>query len=506
MISWILTLLFIFSLSFLYKYIISPYRLVLFYSRQGFKPKFYPFTGYLHFLKDSYKQHKDMLYIQTQFARTHPSSRGMVINNKDYVILWLFDMKLKRSFYLNNDKYIKRKSGTNQLMMEVIGEENLLLSEFDEWKRRRKIISKAFNFEFIKSLNPLIIDTCNTVFHEIINDKKLNQVNIMNLFQEITGRSFVNSFFGEEMSGLTFEGELMTTALNNLVTKCVMRAYEMLSFIFGGNVARKLRLTKEQRELHQKILRFKEKIGNMIKSKHVLYLSNELPKNNLLYIFFQQNPDINSSLQDLIHEYIMLYVAGTDTTGHWIAHALHLLLKHPAAKEKLLAEIKETPNLEDEKIDWETLHKMPYLNAILKETLRLKPPVADIGQRLVIKDFKLEDIWVKKGTVLQNGFYMNAFDPKYFEEPDKFYPERWMKGGKNEKLEDEEPYLFVPFSAGNRNCIGQHLARFEAMIALVKFMRKFDFEWKNETYEEKWMLRFLYETRDPVVLNLKVKA
>ena len=73
---------------------------------------------------------------------------------------------------MNNVKYIKRHSGPTQLMKEVVGDENILLSEFDKWKKRRKIISKAFNFDFVKSLNPYIISTHNKVFNEMIDEKR----------------------------------------------------------------------------------------------------------------------------------------------------------------------------------------------------------------------------------------------------------------------------------------------------------------------------------------------
>lgn len=447
-----------------------------------------------------------MTYMQSHFARNYQNSKGMVFNTKDYVVIILYDLKLKKAFYLNNDKYIKRKSGPSLFTQEVIGDQNLLFSEHEEWKKRRRIISKAFNFEFVKSLGPFVVSTSNNVFQEIIDQNKLEAVNIMNLFQEITGRSFVTSFFGEEMSGMKFEGENMTTALNNLLNKHIIQGYQMFSFIFGGEFARKLRITQSQMDLHQKNLRFKEAIGILIKAKHDLYMKKELPKNNLLSMFFEQNPDLNSQLQDLIHEYITLYVAGTDTTGHLVAHMVLMILNNPETKIKLLEEIEKTPNLEDDKMSWDAVSKMPYLHSFMKETLRFKSAVNEIGQRVATTDFKMDDVLVKKGTVIMSGMNINIYDPKSFEEPDKFIPERWMKGGKNAALEEEEPYLFIPFSAGNRNCIGQHLAKFEAMVVLVKFLKKFDFKWKNENYKESWVLRFLYEPKEPIILTLKLRS
>ena len=391
-------------------------------------------------------------------------------------------------------------------MQEVMGDENLLFSEHEQWKNRRKIISKAFNFDFIRSLGPVIVTTSSAVFQEVITKGDLNSVNIMKVFQEITGRTFVDSFFGEDMSQMQFEGENMTSALNNILLKHAIQGFQMFSFIFGSLFARKHQFTQEQKDLHQKKLRFKEKIGCLIKSKHNLYLKKELPQNNLLSILFDETPEMTqSALEDLIHEYITLYMTGTDTTGHLLAHMVLMILNHPETKAKLLDEIEKTPGLEDDKISWDIVSKMPYLYAFMKETLRMKSGVPDIQQRVVIKDFKMEDVLVKKGTVICSGLNVNTYDPKFFEEADKFMPERWMKGGKNEKSEDSEPFLFNPFSAGNRNCIGQHLAKFEALVILVKFLKKFDFKWKNDNYNEIWMIRVLYEPKEQLILSLKLK-
>lgn len=507
MLEWLLAALIILITWLVWIYILNPYRLVQYYAKQGFTPYFYPYKGNLHFMQHDLKNFKNIYAMHQNFAREHPNSKGIVVNVKDYVIVTIFDLKMKKAYYLNNEKYIKRDSGVTLMLKEVIGDRNILVTEGDEWKSRRKLISKAFTFDFVKSLGPFIVLTTNVVFDETYSKKKNNEVNIMGMFQEITGRTFVNSFFGQDMSGIEFEGQTMTAALNDLLFQYIPLGFQTFSFVFGGKCNRRFRHTKFRRNLHLKKLRFKKEIGKLIKNKHELYLKGELPKNNLLHIFFQENPNLSEPyFTDLIHEYIMLYVAGTDTTGHLLTHMLLMMLKNPETKDKILEEIEKTPNLDDEHYAWETVQKMTYLYAFMKETLRLKPSVADTAQRLVIKDFMLGDVHVKKGTVLLNGYLSSCYDPRFFENPDKFIPERWMEGGKNYKTEDEEPFLFIPFSAGNRNCIGQHLAKFEALVIFIKFLKRFDFEWANkEKYDEQWVQRFLYETKDPLKIKLKEK-
>ena len=80
---------------------------------------------------------------------------------------------------------------------------------------------------------------------------------------------------------------------------------------------------------------------------------------------------------------------------------------------------------------------------------------------------------------------MNQYKPEYFEKPYDFIPERWLK---NEPL---PPYVFIPFSAGQRNCIGQYLAKIQAKILISKVLQKYTFKAK---YPIKMAYGFAYAT------------
>ena len=88
------------------------------------------------------------------------------------------------------------------------------------------------------------------------------------------------------------------------------------------------------------------------------------------------------------------------------------------------------------------------LTRIIKETLRIHSPVPDPFSRVSLEDHNIFDIKIKKGELVNVSFYSQMINPKNFENPLQFNPDRWI----NCKLDD--PYLFIPFSAGSRNCIG----------------------------------------------------
>jgi len=143
---------------------------------------------------------------------------------------------------------------------------------------------------------------------------------------------------------------------------------------------------------------------------------------------------------------------------------------------------------------------MDYLTSAVKETLRIATPVPWILMRDSLEDHSVGDIKIKKGTLVKCEFFPSFYSTKYFEDPEEFKPERWMDA--QNKI---DPYAFIPFSAGSRNCIGQHLAILEAKIIISEFLEKFDYK-LTEGYQMRTGLRFLYEPLDPLKLILTPKV
>lgn len=154
---------------------------------------------------------------------------------------------------------------------------------------------------------------------------------------------------------------------------------------------------------------------------------------------------------------------------------LYQLAQHPEMLAKLREEIRDIYDKESTP-SMDALNKMNYLSALFKETLRLYNPVGiGAGFRTANKDHKLGNIEVKKGTMVGASFVHNDFDPQYFEDPQGYNPQRWI-----DTPNMSDPYIFTPFWAGPRNCIGQHLALMEAKIIICEFVKKFDFEMKPD--------------------------
>ncbi len=168
--------------------------------------------------------------------------------------------------------------------------------------------------------------------------------------------------------------------------------------------------------------------------------------------------------RQLRDEAFTLFVAGHDTTALTLTWGLYLLARHPDAARALEQELDivlagRVPTAED-------LPRLRYTDMVIREVMRLYPSAYTIG-RQAIDPCELDGYRVPAGgTVLMSQWAVHR-DPRWFDEPERFLPERWADG-----LERRLPkFAYFPFGGGPRVCIGNHFAMMEATLALATLLR-----------------------------------
>jgi cytochrome P450 len=96
-----------------------------------------------------------------------------------------------------------------------------------------------------------------------------------------------------------------------------------------------------------------------------------------------------------------------------------------------------------------------------------------------------------------------GFNSKSFKKPQEFRPERWIN---EDEVNQIHPYCDVQFSAGPRNCIGQHVARLEAKLILLHWIHNFDFKLSDPKYQRKMTIRFLVEPEEPMLISISKRS
>ena len=166
-------------------------------------------------------------------------------------------------------------------------------------------------------------------------------------------------------------------------------------------------------------------------------------------------------------EALTLFLAGHETTAIALTWTWWLLSRNPEAEERLHAELDEA--LSDRSPSVEDLPNLPYTQAVISESIRLRPPAWAIG-RTATEEHRVEGYAIGAGSVVVVSPWLLHHDPRWWPEPQAFRPERWLR-----EDPDRPRFAFIPFGGGPRVCIGEPFARLEAAMLLATIARRWRF-------------------------------
>tara|TARA_B100001750_G_scaffold69162_1_gene55200 strand:- start:919 stop:2106 length:1188 start_codon:yes stop_codon:yes gene_type:complete len=205
-----------------------------------------------------------------------------------------------------------------------------------------------------------------------------------------------------------------------------------------------------------------ELIGQLIRDR----ASSDDRGDDILSMLLEAEYDDGSRMDELEvrDQLLSILSAGHETTAIAMAWTLYWLHRHPEKLNRLLEDISEQAPTGDP----EALTQIPYLDAVVNESLRIHPVLPDLARKLR-KDTELMGCKLKAGTAVGAVAFLTHRDPEIYEDPDEWIPERFL----DHKF---SPFEFYPFGGGNRRCIGAAFASFEAKVVLGTLLSAYHFE------------------------------
>ncbi|XP_055680720.1 probable cytochrome P450 6d5 [Lutzomyia longipalpis] len=169
----------------------------------------------------------------------------------------------------------------------------------------------------------------------------------------------------------------------------------------------------------------------------------------------------------------VFFLAGFETSSSVISFCLYELAKNPEMQERAYREIKQVLADNNWDYSYEGLKQMKYLECCMDEILRIYPPAPSII-RICTKDYKIPEtnVTIEKGTNIFIPIWGLQKDPKYFENPEKYNPERFLPVNSDKRV----PFTYLPFGEGPRSCIGARMGRLNAKVGLAVLLQTFRFE------------------------------
>ncbi|KAL6283814.1 hypothetical protein ACE6H2_014743 [Prunus campanulata] len=176
-----------------------------------------------------------------------------------------------------------------------------------------------------------------------------------------------------------------------------------------------------------------------------------------------------------------IFVGGTDTSFTLLEWTMSELLRHPRVMEKLQNEVRGVVGKKTDIIREDDLVGMHYMKAVIKETLRLHPSVPLLLPRLSTQDAQINGYDIKANTQVIVNAWQIGRDPKSYNKPEEFEPERFLDSAIDYK---GNYFHYIPFGAGRRGCPGIQFAMVVQEIALANLVHKFNWALPDGTRAE----------------------
>ncbi|CAD8147220.1 unnamed protein product [Paramecium pentaurelia] len=395
---------------------------------------------------------QDAFYSQKRYVLKNNKLKLHISNDlKGGVHFSLVDPKLKKQVFFDQESYKKMEG---MPFADTFMDQGLLFQNGKSWHQSRTMLTKHFTYQDLLVMVETLKQECKKL------QLKDGPIDILTLLKQLTSTTITKTFFGSENTDVSDLGvevnknmeKMMLFFLNPLI---VLRCFALKlnktttpSFLLSSGEKAFLRELQAQKqritcEIDQRIKKIKE---------------NQAVQDNILSTMCKEIMNNNITKEEAIHQYFTLLIAGIDSTSHVVKNFCYALALYPDVQNRLRNEIQSIIKQFDD-LKPQQLSQLKLLDNFINETYRHYTAVPSLFNRIALKDIQLGEFVVQKGQSMDLNMMMSHFDPSIFENPLKFDIDRW-----NTPLLDS--YSFTPFSAGPRNCIGQHLATLEMKTLL----------------------------------------
>ncbi|GAB4511071.1 MAG: cytochrome P450 [Anaerolineae bacterium] len=329
----------------------------------------------------------------------------------------------------------------------------LFIDDGDHWRQHRKLAQPAFHTRRIGHYADIIVQKTQLTIDSISDGQPFDMLQKMT---ELAMRVIAKVLFDADLDEKTHPIALQLGTIIEMLT------LESMNLLHAPDWMPTPRNLRENKALHD----VRAFLMEIIVERRTSGVDNG---DLLSALVFTQDEDGNGlSDVEVYDEIVTLFLAGHDTTANGLAWLWYLLSGHPEAQATLYAEVTavlngRVPTLAD-------LAALTYTEMCFKEAMRFYPPVWLI-QRQAVEPVEIAGYTIAPGSVVQLSPWALHHDSRYWDDSLSFKPERFTKQG-----EHQVGYAYVPFGAGPRVCIGEHLAMMEAKIVTAMLTSRFKLE------------------------------
>jgi cytochrome P450 len=347
----------------------------------------------------------------------------------------------------------------NSILLRLVGPNSLLLLDGSRHHRERKLLLPPFHGERMQAYAEVMRRVTDQVTSSWSAGEKLT---LLGEFQQITLDIILRAVFGlSEGAAMDELRELMRQTLQSLVRPAVLLLARGDGSVRGERLLRALGpITPWNR-----FRRWKAKLDARLYCEIRARRREPTGGTDILSLLLSARDEQGQPMQDeeLHDEMITLVVAGHETTAVSLTWAVYFLLANPDALARARAELRKVVG--DRGITAREVSQLEYLDACIKESMRLQPVLPLLARIVRADSYRLGPYELPEGTAINPCIYLTHRRPDLWSEPARFRPDRFLEA-------KPPPHHFLPFGGGLRRCIGMAFAQFEMKIVLAHLLRR----------------------------------
>jgi cytochrome P450 len=342
----------------------------------------------------------------------------------------------------------------NRILRALVGDHSVLLLDGPEHMRHRKLLMPSFHGERMRYYGETMAEITRA---SIARWPKHDAFSLHEYTQDITLQIILRTVFGAD------EGEQLT-ALSDQIKRTLQAAES--PFSVAVMAALSADVTRETRRPWKWLLKQRNLTDKLLYAQIAARrIEASTERHDVLAMLLQARDEAGEGMTDveLRDELITALAAGHETTATALAWAFERILSHPHVLARLKQDVDDVggKNAPPDK-----LAALPYLDATIKEVMRLRPVIPMVG-RVLKKACTLSGYQLPAGTTIGACIYLAQRNPDTYPDPDAFKPERFLEG-------QPDPTTWLPFGGGIRRCIGAAFANYEMKIVLATILSHAD--------------------------------
>lgn len=359
-------------------------------------------------------------------------------------VILLHDPDLIKEVLVVQNKSFGKGAQYNQFKLFL--NDGLLTSEGETWFKQRRLVQPTFYKKSLVSFFGIMVKHSNKLVEKWNNEGKFEGLTDMN---SLTMAVIGEVIFNYDISAKSQDVETHLSFINQSINK---RVWNIINLPLWVPSPKNLKFKKSVKVIDNLVF-------DLIKRKRA---SNDSANDLTQMLIDVQDQDTHEKMndQEIRDELMTIFAAGHETTAVGLTWALYLIGQNSKIEAKIIEELNTV--IGDKALTVDKVWGLEYINAVIKEVLRLYPPVWVFG-RVSKEPVKLLDLDIDKGQVVITSPYAMHHSKKYWTNPEEFNPDRFL--GDEKKSISKHSYF--PFSAGPRICIGEQFAIMEMIVTIA---------------------------------------